>query len=52
MLWPHMTTVDAVGRRGVCGFPERFVRGEEQSARRDGDVITTRLDVGKTSPLR
>src|SRR5918997_6539710 len=32
--------------------PERFVRGVEQSAGRDRDVITTQLDVGKTSPLR
>jgi transcriptional regulator with XRE-family HTH domain len=32
--------------------PERFVRGVEQSAGRERDVITTRLDVGKTSPLR
>jgi hypothetical protein len=31
---------------------ERFVRGVEQSAGRGWDVITTRLDVGKTSPLR
>jgi hypothetical protein len=52
MLWPHVAAVEPVSGGALVVDPERFVRGVEQTAGRDRDVITTRLDVGKTSPLR
>ena len=52
MLWPHVAAVEPIPVGRWWWTPERFVRGVEQSAGRDRDVITTQLDVGKTSPLR